>query len=398
MAAQSKVVDRLFDELKELSRKVDERRQAPQQVPPVILNMQQPGAQHTGPQPISPIVMEIPAPQPRIEGFPRYAAADIGSREEERRSSRRRDEVELEEVPEIIESEDLPTEVQKLPPQDGTGPGPASDLQPASEVQGEPEVDLEPPSAKKPPRRRWNPFRRQPAQPARKSAPAPTAAMPAAAPVEEEAFLEPAPEREEPPVEPLPYELAEELEPLPETEDLSFVGPGLESEPEPEAAPAPAAPSRRAPAPRRSEARKTENAPPGTPPSAAPPRAPGTMPETQEPSRTSDDVRKELRDYLNGVRDKLDKGDGTPSGPSDLLDYLGKLSDYLPENEKKRFRGSNERLAMESLKARLAGQEGSAGKDRGERSTGRSAQERANDALPGCGYVLLPEGPYGLAS
>jgi hypothetical protein len=69
-------------------------------------------------------------------------------------------------------------------------------------------------------------------------------------------------------------------------------------------------------------------------------------------------VRKELRDYLNGVRDKLDKGEGTPTGPSDLLDYLGKLSDYLPENEKKRFRGSNERLAMESLKARLAGKQG----------------------------------------
>jgi hypothetical protein len=68
-------------------------------------------------------------------------------------------------------------------------------------------------------------------------------------------------------------------------------------------------------------------------------------------------VRKELRNYLNGVRDRLDKGGGT-GGPADLLDYLGKLSDYLPEREKKRFRGSTERLAMESLKARLSGRKG----------------------------------------
>jgi hypothetical protein len=80
--------------------------------------------------------------------------------------------------------------------------------------------------------------------------------------------------------------------------------------------------------------------------------------ETPEPARTSDDVRKELRDYLNGVQKKLDGGKPTPSNPSDLLDYLGKLSDYLPEREKKRFNGSNERLAMEALKAQLAGRKG----------------------------------------
>jgi hypothetical protein len=68
-------------------------------------------------------------------------------------------------------------------------------------------------------------------------------------------------------------------------------------------------------------------------------------------------VRKELRDYFSGVRNRLEKGSGT-SNPSGLLDYLGKLSDYLPEREKKRFRGSTERLAMESLKARLAGKKG----------------------------------------
>jgi len=85
--------------------------------------------------------------------------------------------------------------------------------------------------------------------------------------------------------------------------------------------------------------------------SAAPPKAAPSK-------RSSDDVRKELRDYLNGVRDRLDKGAAAPTSPVDLLDYLGKLSDYLPEREKKRFRGSNERLAMESIKARLAGKKG----------------------------------------
>jgi hypothetical protein len=94
----------------------------------------------------------------------------------------------------------------------------------------------------------------------------------------------------------------------------------------------------------------------GGPQTAAPaPRA--AVPEQAEPAsspRSSDDVRKELRNYLDGVRDRLDKGGGR-SSPGELLDYLGKLSDYLPEREKKRFRGSPERLAMESLKARLAG-------------------------------------------
>ena len=78
--------------------------------------------------------------------------------------------------------------------------------------------------------------------------------------------------------------------------------------------------------------------------------------EPAGPARSSDDVRKELRSYLDGVRGRLDKGGGH-SSPGDLLDYLGKLSDYLPEREKKRFRGSTERLAMESLKARLAGRQ-----------------------------------------
>jgi hypothetical protein len=47
-----------------------------------------------------------------------------------------------------------------------------------------------------------------------------------------------------------------------------------------------------------------------------------------------------------------------PANPVPLLDYLKKLSEYLPEGERKRFRGSSERLAIEALKARLAGRRG----------------------------------------
>ena len=58
------------------------------------------------------------------------------------------------------------------------------------------------------------------------------------------------------------------------------------------------------------------------------------------------------------LRDKLDKGAAAPSDSGNQLDYLGKLSDYLPERDKNQFRGSNERLAMESLKAQRAGKKG----------------------------------------
>ena len=74
--------------------------------------------------------------------------------------------------------------------------------------------------------------------------------------------------------------------------------------------------------------------------------------------RTSEDVRRELREFLDSVREKLDETPSGPSSPAGLLDYLEKLSDYLPEQERKRFLGSKERLAMESLKSRLAGKKG----------------------------------------
>jgi hypothetical protein len=273
------MVDKLFDELKELSRRVDERRQAPQPLPPVIVNMRQPGDRRGGPRPMSPIVMDLPSAQPPMEGFPRYAAADSGGEDEDHAPTRQRDEVELKEVPEILEPDDMETEVQELPSPQEPALGPLSESQP--EIGPTPAPPTPRKSAK--PSRRPRLFGKKAPQPppARQ---APRTVPPAtAAPDIEEAFLEPVPE--------------------------------------------------------------TESA------------APRPRERTQETSRTGEDVRNELRDYLDGVRDKLARG-GAPSGPGDLLDYLGKLSDYLPENEKKRFRGSNERLAMESLKAQLAGKKG----------------------------------------
>jgi hypothetical protein len=101
--------------------------------------------------------------------------------------------------------------------------------------------------------------------------------------------------------------------------------------------------------------------------------------EEKEPSpdaRSSDDVRNELRQYLNGVRERLEEVPAlapSPAGPADLLDYLEKLSDYLPEQEKQRFLESDERLAMESLKAKLAGRKG----------LRQSIMERFHPAAPG---------------
>jgi hypothetical protein len=105
------------------------------------------------------------------------------------------------------------------------------------------------------------------------------------------------------------------------------------------------------------------------------PSEPGRPPEAEPPTdaRTSDDVRNELRQYLNGVKEKLDSASPGPAGPADLLDYLEKLSDYLPEREKQRFLGSDERLAMESLKSKLAGRKG----------LRQSITERFHPAAPG---------------
>ena len=45
-------------------------------------------------------------------------------------------------------------------------------------------------------------------------------------------------------------------------------------------------------------------------------------------------------------------------GRADLLDYPETLSEYLPERDRRSFRASSQRLAIESIKARLAGRKG----------------------------------------
>ena len=281
VAAQSKVVDKLFDEMRELSRKIDQK-QAPQQqaLPPIVLNMQQgnPGSNR-------PIVMDLPSSGPQAEGFPRYASADMEEDE-----------------------------------QDSYVPGPG--------------VDSETPPEEEPPRERA----------------APPRTPPPAADGDDEVELEEVPED-------LESESTDE-EPPPVSgppRGLPGFGPITDAEPEPEIA---------TDADEEATLEALEEAPPEsgeTSSAQPPPEATAPLPPPQRapsPKRSSDDVRKELRDYLDGVRDKLAKGQQTPTSPGDLLDYLGKLSDYLPERDKKRFRGSNERLAMESLKAQLAGKKG----------------------------------------
>ncbi len=329
VAAQSKVVDKLFDEMKELSRKVDERKAPQQPMPPIVVNMQQPGAARSGGSQ-QPIMMDLPSHGPQPEGFPRYATADAGESEEEGEAQP------LAEEPEPEEEQTAPT---KRPPTPERRAGSERRTQPSRPVPAD---------------RRAGPDRR--AQPDRRSAPPPPAppVRPASAP-------SPVPEDLDDGEVTL-EEIAEELEPAEETGE-ALPGPepapppkgwpGLQpvtdSEPEPEIESAPTEQGEAELEPLGDASPAAgESGPRPSPPDAS--LAPG--------ARSSDDVRKELRDYLNGVRDRLDKGEGTPSSPVDLLDYLGKLSDYLPEREKKRFRGSNERLAMESLKARLAGKRG----------------------------------------
>ncbi len=148
------------------------------------------------------------------------------------------------------------------------------------------------------------------------------------------------------PATPAPEERETILEELPE--DLEPLAPAGE---------APQAPTR---TPESQGAPTTEGEQPPLE-TKAEPAAPEHPPET----RTSDDVRKELRQFLNGVMEKLDEAPAggtavpeSPAGPADLLDYLEKLSDYLPDREKQLFLGSEERLAMESLKSKLAGRKG----------------------------------------
>ena len=268
VAAQSKVVDKLFDEMRDLSRKIDERRPQ-QQMPPIVLTMQQPSGSSQS------TTMNLPSHGPQAEGFPRYATAGTGEDEDEGEQQTEEQDVSLEEVEEPLDAEEATAE-------DGAAPAPPAKgwpgLGPVTDTEPEPELET-------------------------------------AQPEEPEAELEP----------------LTELEEVPENLDET---PGT-----------PAQPRAGAPGASQGGANESKN-------------GPVTGSDEAEPPRSSSDVRKELRDYLDGVRGRLDKGPAKPSNPGDLLDYLGKLSDYLPEREKKRFKGSKERLAMEALKAQLAGKKG----------------------------------------
>ncbi len=82
--------------------------------------------------------------------------------------------------------------------------------------------------------------------------------------------------------------------------------------------------------------------------------------ERRQTEKGEGSARQELKDYLAGVRKKLaekekEQGNKNPAG---LLDYLGKLTDYLPESMKCDFRQSDAHLKMEYLKSKLTGKEG----------------------------------------
>ncbi len=266
--------------MKDLSRKVDERKAPQQPLPPIVVNMQQPGpARGGGSQ--RPIMMDLPSHGPQPQGFPRYATAETEESDEDTGQ----------------ESQEEPWEPEGEPDREHAGP----DREARAADEGE--VTLEE--------------------------------------IAEE--LEPVDEVEEAEALPAP-------EPAPPPKGWPGLEPVTDAEPEPEidAVPTDQGEADLEPLGEGSSAPVGESGPHPSPADAS--IAPA--------ARSSDDVRKELRDYLNGVRGRLENSEGTPANPGDLLDYLGKLSDYLPEREKKRFRGSNERLAMESLKARLAGKRG----------------------------------------
>ena len=93
---------------------------------------------------------------------------------------------------------------------------------------------------------------------------------------------------------------------------------------------------------------------------------------SEEEIEPASDIRKELRDYIDGVRRRLEARpvEAAAAGPGmkpenghktgALLDYLTKLSEYLPEREKSRFLGSDVRRSMERIRSWLSGGRGPA--------------------------------------
>jgi hypothetical protein len=329
-------VDKLFDEMKELSRRIDQRNAQPQQpLPPIVVNMQQPAG---GPPPQRPIIMDLPSAQPQAEGLPRYAAADAFEEEagppprrpptQQRspgRPTRQPPPRPREPVPFAAEAPAPAAPAAEEVPRGWPGLGPFTDNEPEPQLESRvhevPEAELEPLDDEGPP-------------------------MQAAEPPAAEALATEAPAEETPVVEAPAGEAPTEA-PAAE-EPLAEVPASRAREPVPADIPGEEVVLEEGPEPGVTAEQPARPPAPGV-------KEPGARPE---PAQDAEDVRKGLRDYLHGVQDKLDAGREKQPGPGGLLDYLGKLSDYLPERDKKRFRGSPERLAMEALKAQLAGKKG----------------------------------------
>lgn len=298
--------------------------------------------------------MDLPGAMPQFEGLPRYAAADQEDEEPERQPRRRRSDFVQSEMPAESESSQA------------GGP----ELEPFAVSESEPEIEWEPEPVSLEPEPEPVPLAPEPEPPPNR----PPAAQTQAQPREQRPAAEAARPRPGPVAKPAPPAAKRHAPGRPAPKPLAPSAPAPQRPGSRPPGPAGHAPAPSAPAAPRQTPRQTSR--PAAPRRAAPPLSPAPqapvgweeapppaveLVPTSEPeksARTGEDVRQELRDYLDGVRDKLDKGAAGPSNPGDLLDYLGKLSDYLPERDKNRFRGSNERLAMESLKAQLAGKKG----------------------------------------
>jgi tetratricopeptide (TPR) repeat protein len=290
--AQQKMVDKLFDELREISRRLDQR----PQVMPVTVSVAPPVPSAPPPPYMRPVVLQMP-PQPAYGGPPTGPRGGEAPPETGAPVMPDHGEEGLPRYAEDVPEEESETEAEgprMVPaPELGQEEPPPEELEAVEEVAEEVPEPLEPVEEEEPPQQRSR------------------------EPEEDEVALE---------------EVPEEL----------MAGPS-------------GVPSLEQPAP---AAEVEEAEPVEEPVPAAPERPP-------EPSEKPDgDLRKQLRDYINSVKDKLDAGPApaerqrTASGPGELLDYLGKLSEYLPERQKSRFRASKERLAMEMVKSRLAGRRG----------------------------------------
>jgi tetratricopeptide (TPR) repeat protein len=290
VAAQQKLVDKLFDEVRDISRKLDQKPQAM----PITVSVAPPQASPPPPY-MRPVVLQVPQP-PLLPPQPQQGRPAPHAYAKE-----------LEDHGE----EGLPRYAEDVPPDEEQGGGPR--------MVHAPEAGLDEPG------------------------------------VED---LEPL---EEAPVETLEEE-PETLEPFAEMPEEAGAGEQTPSQPEPEVTleEAPEALfGEPAAAPGAQKTRPGTEA--RTPPQApAPEEQPAGAPGKEAPS----ELRKQLRDYISGIKDRLDGGQAPPTpkpasrGAGELLDYLGKLSEYLPERQKSSFLASQERLAMEAVKSRLAGRKG----------------------------------------